>query len=85
MDKKNLEKINCINIFPKYKIIDFQSAKKIPAPSDFMTWISSCNPALLESIPTDRKFTGTHVTRFMLEDLDENLIEQFLEVSQESL
>lgn len=65
--------------------MDFQSAKKIPAPSDFITWISSCNPALLESIPTDRKFTRTHVTRFMLEDLDENLIEQFLEVSQESL
>nr|XP_034337495.1 caldesmon-like [Crassostrea gigas] len=77
--KYNICMVKLSKLWPEGMEEFIQSAKKIPAPSDFITWISSCNPALLESIPTDRKFTGTHVTRFMLEDLDENLIEQFLE------
>lgn len=77
--KYNICMVKLSKLWPEDMEEFIQSAKKIPAPSDFITWISSCNPALLESIPTDRKFTGTHVTRFMLEDLDENLIEQFLE------
>ncbi|XP_034337495.2 protein starmaker [Magallana gigas] len=77
--KYNICMVKLSKLWPEGMEEFIQSAKKIPAPSDFITWISSCNPAVLESIPTDRKFTGTHVTRFMLEDLDENLIEQFLE------
>lgn len=77
--KYNICMVKLSKLWPEDMEEFIQSAKKIPAPSDFITWILSCNPALLESIPTDRKFTGTHVTRFMLEDLDENLIEQFLE------
>ncbi|XP_062601494.1 dentin sialophosphoprotein-like isoform X2 [Saccostrea cucullata] len=64
------------DVIQEYKL----AAQRIPAPSEFMSWISTESPALMDSIPTDRKFVGSHITRFLLEDLDEDLAEQFLDV-----
>ncbi|XP_061162701.1 uncharacterized protein LOC133171923 [Saccostrea echinata] len=64
------------DVMQEYK----QAAQRTPAPSEFMSWISAQNPTLMDSIPTDRKFVGGHITKFLLEDLDDDLLEQFLDV-----
>ncbi|XP_033748296.1 enolase-phosphatase E1-like isoform X2 [Pecten maximus] len=55
--------------------LKIQTAKTIPAPKRFLDWLMSHNDSILDEMPVeDRRFKGSNVTRFILEEADNKLL-----------
>lgn len=54
---------------------------RVPAPKQYLDWIRSKDPSIMDEIPETKKFKGSRVTRFFLRDASDELMEQMLDVS----
>lgn len=60
----------------------FQATKNIPADTGFVDWLKEECPEALEHVPfEDKKFKKTRITRFLLEEAEDDLITILLNVS----
>ncbi|XP_060064707.1 muscle M-line assembly protein unc-89-like [Ylistrum balloti] len=52
-----------------------QACKTVPAPKHFLDWLRNKNEDILDEMPVeDRHFKGSSVTRFILEEADDQLL-----------
>jgi len=58
----------------------FQKAFNIPAPGDFLQWIQNFNSGLFDQLPETPHFSGVHITKFLLTDADDDLMQDLFDV-----
>lgn len=57
-----------------------ETMKSVSAPRKLLSWLQNQDAELLEEFPNDKKFKGTIVTKFLLEDATEEQIERLTDI-----
>lgn len=59
-----------------------QVAEAVKPPKSYLSWLREQREELLDNLPEDRKFKGRVLTRFLLHEADEVLMDGLLDVSK---
>lgn len=58
-----------------------QALNEIRAPKHYVDWLREQNEEIVDKLPVVSKFKRAKITRFLLNDADQNLINDLLDVS----
>ena len=62
-------------------LLSLIQSELVSAPNNYLHWIESRRPDLLEEMPVTREFKGMQVTLFLLNEASDDLVESILDVS----
>ncbi|XP_078599852.1 uncharacterized protein LOC144875014 isoform X2 [Branchiostoma floridae x Branchiostoma japonicum] len=62
-----------------------KAALSTPAPPSFLSWLRRCNTDLMDQVPNTPKWSGSHVTQFIIQEASQNFREELLDLLTEGL
>ncbi|XP_078682305.1 uncharacterized protein LOC144916795 isoform X2 [Branchiostoma floridae x Branchiostoma belcheri] len=69
---------------PAWKSLQ-KAALSTPAPPSFLQWLCSSSAELMDQVPNTPKWTGSHVTKFLLMEASQDFRENLLDLLTEGL
>lgn len=68
-------------LFEYNLLLWFQALNDVRAPKHYLDWIREQNERIIDKLPVVSHFKRAKITRFLLNDADQNLIDDLLDVS----